>query len=43
MSDIQPEEGRGQEPGADTGDDGDVPRDPLLAPAADDDLPDEAA
>ncbi len=28
------ESGRGQEPGADVGDDGDIPEDPLLDPAA---------
>ncbi len=30
------DEGRGQQPGADVGDDGDVPDDPLLSPPIDD-------
>ena len=43
MTEIDPrEEGRGQEPGADVGDDRDVPADPLLPAAGDDDPPEVA-
>lgn len=36
------EEGRGQQPGADVGDDRDVPEDPLLAPPSTDEPPELA-
>jgi hypothetical protein len=36
------DEGRGQQPGADVGDDGDVPEDPLLGPPSEDEPPETA-